>query len=102
MANVNKVQEALAAIQKIETLKQEAVQELLAERAKIDDQLSQLGHDNSKPAKKRTQREKDPNAPCSICKFVTDPPHDGRVHRSQETKKPFTAKELEERGYKRR
>jgi hypothetical protein len=36
--------------------------------------------------------------PCSICDFQTDPPHDGRSHRSQTKKKPFTEEELEEKG----
>jgi hypothetical protein len=34
---------------------------------------------------------------CPICKFKTEPLHDGRAHRSQEKKKPFTAAELKER-----
>ena len=48
-------------------------------------------------------RKRDPNAPCSICKFVTDPGHDGRMHRSQgKSKKPFTAEELRELGLKKK
>ena len=36
---------------------------------------------------------------CSVCKFTTQPAHDGRKHRSQgDDKKPFTAKELAELG----
>ena len=35
--------------------------------------------------------------PCPICKFKTTPHHDGRMNRSQETKKPFTVEELMER-----
>jgi hypothetical protein len=35
--------------------------------------------------------------PCPICHFKTMPHHDGRMHRSQKTKKPFTAEELMER-----
>jgi hypothetical protein len=35
--------------------------------------------------------------PCPICKFKTTPHHDGRLHRSQKTKKPFTVEELMER-----
>lgn len=38
------------------------------------------------------------DAPCPICKFKTDPLHDGRAHRAQENKKPFTVAELKERG----
>jgi hypothetical protein len=36
--------------------------------------------------------------PCPICEFKTDPHHDGRAHRSQKTKKPFTVEELMEKG----
>jgi hypothetical protein len=35
---------------------------------------------------------------CPICHFKTSPLHDGRAHRSQATKKPFTASELTDRG----
>jgi hypothetical protein len=44
---------------------------------------------------KRQQRD----IPCPICGFKTIPLHDGRAHRSQEPKKPFTADELAERGF---
>ena len=46
-------------------------------------------------APKRQKHE----GPCPICEFATSPPHDGRAHRSQKPKKPFTALELEARGY---
>jgi hypothetical protein len=35
--------------------------------------------------------------PCPICHFKTTPHHDGRMHRSQKTKKPFTTEDLMER-----
>jgi hypothetical protein len=35
--------------------------------------------------------------PCPICKFKTTPHHDGRMHRSQKTKTPFSVEELMER-----
>lgn len=35
---------------------------------------------------------------CTICGFDTSPPHDGRKHRAQDKKKPFTASELDELG----
>jgi hypothetical protein len=35
--------------------------------------------------------------PCPICHFKTTPHHDGRMHRSQKTKKPFSVEELMER-----
>jgi len=38
--------------------------------------------------------------PCPICKFKTNPAHDGRRHRSQGNKKmPFTNNELAGLGY---
>jgi|ERR1700722_6575938 hypothetical protein len=36
--------------------------------------------------------------PCPICHFKTTPHHDGRMHRSQKAKKPFTVDELMEKG----
>ena len=35
--------------------------------------------------------------PCPVCGFRTTPHHDGRMHRSQKTKKPFSVEELMER-----
>jgi hypothetical protein len=37
------------------------------------------------------------DVPCPICHFKTTPHHDGRLHRLQKTKKPFTVEELMER-----
>jgi hypothetical protein len=45
-------------------------------------------------APKRQARD----VPCPICEFKTTPHHDGRMHRSQKAKKPFTDEELMERG----
>jgi hypothetical protein len=45
-------------------------------------------------APKRQARD----VPCPICKFKTTPQHDGRMHRSQKNKKPFTVEELMEKG----
>ena len=44
-------------------------------------------------ASKRQARD----LPCPICEFKTTPHHDGRMHRSQKTKKPFTVEELMEK-----
>jgi hypothetical protein len=35
--------------------------------------------------------------PCPICHFKTTPHHDGRMHRAQKTKKPFSVEELVEK-----
>jgi hypothetical protein len=40
------------------------------------------------------------DTPCPICEFRTEPPHDGRAHRSQETKRAFAEEELSEKGLK--
>jgi hypothetical protein len=37
-------------------------------------------------------------AACPICEFQTTPPHDGRTHRNQKKKAPFSAAELKEKG----
>jgi hypothetical protein len=37
------------------------------------------------------------DVPCPICHFKTTPHHDGRMHRSQKNKKPFSVEELKER-----
>ena len=47
----------------------------------------------SSQAPKRQARD----LPCPICNFKTTPHHDGRMHRSQRTKKPFSVEELMER-----
>jgi hypothetical protein len=47
-------------------------------------------------ATKAAQRQKK-DVPCPICHFKTEPPHDGRLHRSQKAKKPFTVEELMEK-----
>jgi DNA-binding protein H-NS len=35
---------------------------------------------------------------CPICNFQTTPPHDGRTHRNQKKKAPFSAAELADKG----
>lgn len=46
-------------------------------------------------APKRSHRD----AECPICHFKTTPAHDGRSHRGQEPKRPFTAAELAHKGF---
>jgi hypothetical protein len=48
-------------------------------------------------SKAQTPKRQARDAPCPICNFKTTPHHDGRMHRSQKTKKPFTVEELMER-----
>lgn len=47
-------------------------------------------------SRKGTRQVKD--APCPVCGFKTNPPHDARAHRGQQEKKPFTAAELKAKG----
>jgi hypothetical protein len=51
------------------------------------------------PRKAASQAPKRPprDVPCPICHFKTSPHHDGRMHRSQTSKHPFTVVELMER-----
>src|SRR5687767_5318195 len=39
--------------------------------------------------RKGTRQVKD--APCPVCGFKTNPPHDSRAHRGQQDKKPLTS-----------
>ena len=42
-----------------------------------------------------------PGTICPICKFATNPPHDGRRHPRKEPKRPFTDDELQAMGMRR-
>jgi hypothetical protein len=73
----------------------------------IDDDMivKELGLEGRKKAAKgarvmptKNGRTGPKDEPCPICTFRTDPPHDGRSHRGQSKKKPFTAEELGEKG----
>ena len=88
--------------------------ELLAEGHKIVGELKSLGYDyiigpavHEPPKRIYTKKSagEGRSAPrqkldkeCPICAFKTMPLHDKRAHRSQTTKSPFTAEELQERG----
>jgi hypothetical protein len=48
-------------------------------------------------SKAQATKRKPRDLPCPICHFKTTPHHDGRLHRSQVTKKPFTVEELMEK-----
>jgi hypothetical protein len=49
-------------------------------------------------SKAQVPKRQTKDLPCPICEFKTTPHHDGRMHRSQKTKKPFTVEELMEKG----
>jgi hypothetical protein len=100
-----KAEQVLKAIKDLEAQKAEAIQELLAERLKIDEQLAMLGHTDGKAPKKKAGTPRQKSEICTICKFATDPSHDGRLkfHRDQgENKKPLTDKQLADLGLKKK
>lgn len=89
--------------------KESAKDEYLAKATEAIKDLKGLGYEyelkekkgrSTKETKKGTIADK----PCPICNFKTrdseGKAHDSRAHRGQEKKKPFTDKELEERGWK--
>jgi hypothetical protein len=87
----------------------DAKKETLDNAEKAVAELNELGFNYSlvegapparAPRKAGTQAPKrqSKDLPCAICKFKTTPHHDGRMHRSQKTKKPFTVEELMEKG----
>jgi hypothetical protein len=51
----------------------------------------------SRKAASQAPKRQARDLPCPICKFKTNPHHDGRMHRSQPHKKPFTVEELMEK-----
>jgi hypothetical protein len=91
--------------QLLEGAKKEALDN--AERAVAE--LNELGFQYSlvegasterapRKAGSQTPKRQARDVPCPICKFKTTPHHDGRMHRSQKSKKPFTVEELVEKG----
>lgn len=56
------------------------------------------GGDGSTAGRKGTRQVR-ADRPCPVCKFVTEPPHDGRRHKGHPA--PFTDEELEQQGMRR-
>jgi hypothetical protein len=87
-----------------------AKKEALDNAEKAVAELNELGFDyrltestTSSPGAARKTASQAPkrqarDLPCPICHFKTTPHHDGRMHRSQKSKKPFTVEELMEKG----
>jgi hypothetical protein len=65
----------------------------LTEGAFIPTPTARAPRKSASKAPKRQARD----VACPICDFKTTPHHDGRMHRSQKTKKPFNVEELMER-----
>jgi hypothetical protein len=94
---LDKEREQLLSTAKKEALARanEAISDLAA--LGFDYRLSEEGQPVRRGARKGTRRVND--APCPVCKFKTDPPHDARRHRGQgKRKKTFTPAELKELG----
>jgi hypothetical protein len=82
--------------------------EALANAQKALEELNELGFHYTltegattaraprKASSKAPQRQAR-DVPCPICHFKTTPHHDGRLHRNQKVKKPFTIEQLMER-----
>lgn len=99
-------------LKQLEELKPKAIDDLLAQRAAIDAKLASLGYVEAKPAPAPPKPKKtapkasseatdpsanyDPEKTCNVCNGAKG--HDGRAHRSQNPKAPFTNTELQERG----
>jgi hypothetical protein len=66
----------------------------LVEGASVSVSTPRAPRKASSQAPKRQARD----VPCPICHFKTTPHHDGRMHRSQKSKKPFTVEELMEKN----
>jgi hypothetical protein len=65
----------------------------LTEGASTSTSITRAPRKASSQAPKRQKKD----VPCPICNFKTEPPHDGRMHRKQKTKKAFSVEELMER-----
>jgi hypothetical protein len=65
----------------------------LTEGASVSVSTPRAPRKTASQAPKRQARD----LPCPICHFKTMPHHDGRMHRSQKSKKPFSVEELMER-----
>jgi hypothetical protein len=65
----------------------------LTEGASVSAPSQRAPRKSASQAPKRQARD----LPCPICHFKTTPHHDGRMHRSQKSKKPFSVEELMER-----
>jgi hypothetical protein len=86
-----------------------AKKEVLDKAEKAVAELNELGFDYSlvesasperasRKAASHAPKRQARDVPCPICEFKTTPHHDGRMHRSQKTKKPFSVEELMEKG----
>lgn len=76
------VDKVMKALEDLDSLKQQAINELLDERKNIDEQLAKLGHGVKQAAS--TKRMRDPNKLCPVC---GEKGHDARRHRGEQKTK---------------
>lgn len=89
-------------------LREKAKEEALAKVHAALEELNSLGFNFTvtekgvragKPAKAGKVKRPLKDADCPVCGFKTSPPHDRRAHRHMENPdKPFTKKQLEDKG----
>jgi hypothetical protein len=88
--------------EQIDEVSKEAVAEALGQAEEAIETLSTLGQRYRLVrvgAAGKGARRSNPDRPCPVCEFKTDPPHDARGHRGQgKTKRAFTNSQLSELG----
>ncbi len=97
---------ALSKIKKLQAemdeYSKEAVAEALEHAEEAIATLSSLGHRYRlvrASGRGKGMRQSNPDRPCPVCQFKTDPPHDARQHRGQgKSKRALTAAQLNEMG----
>lgn len=88
--------------QHAENARNEAKEEVLMKAKEVLAELKELGFTYQLIEHRPTALGKGTitMGPCSVCKFETLPPHDGRTHRFQgDDKQPFTRAQLRKLGF---
>lgn len=99
---------ALSKIKKLQAEMEEYSKEAVAEAlAQAEDAIATLASLGQRyrlvraSGRGKGMRQTNPDRPCPVCQFKTDPPHDARQHRGQgKSKRAFTASQLTELGLK--
>lgn len=97
---------ALSKIKKLQAEMEEYSKEAAAEAlAQAEDAISTLASLGQRyrlvrvTGRGKGMRQSNPDRPCPVCQFKTDPPHDARQHRGQgKSKRAFTTAQLNEMG----
>jgi DNA repair exonuclease SbcCD ATPase subunit len=96
LSKIKKLQEQM------EEYSKEAVAEALEQAEDAIATLSSLGQRYRLvrvSARGKGMRQTNPDRPCPVCQFKTEPPHDARQHRGQgKSKRAFTSAQLAEMG----